>query len=240
MMFPTFSKLDAEKDNESLRNIFQFSVKYASLIVVPAAALVMCLAVPAVDTLFGNTYSSAPLFLALLAIPYLFTAFGNLSLGGFLYGQGHTSYVLKLSVLTGSIGFPMGYIAIMNFGVLGLIVTALMAGIPSLFIGLGFIRKTYGVTVDWLSSVKILLSSAIAASVTFVAVSLLGFPSWIELILGVIIFIIVLIPFALLTKSISQSDVANLRGMTRGLGAVGKLLSKVLDILEKLMAIFKL
>ncbi len=77
MLFPAFSKLDAEKDNEPLRNIFQFSVKYASLIVVPAAALVMCLSVPAVDTLFGSTYSAAPLFLALLAIQYLYTAFGN-------------------------------------------------------------------------------------------------------------------------------------------------------------------
>jgi O-antigen/teichoic acid export membrane protein len=240
MMFPAFSKLDAEKDNEPLRNIFQFSVKYASLLVVPAAALVMCLAVPAVDTLFGNTYNAAPLFLALLAVPYLYTAFGTLSLGGFLNGQGHTSYVLKMAVLTGFIGFPMGYIAILNFGVLGLIAASLLAGIPSLFIGLRFIRKTYGVTVDWSSSVKILVSSAIAASVTYAAISAITFSSWVELILGVVIFIIVLVPSALITKSINRSDVSNLRGMTSGLGGVGKLLSKVLNVLEKLIGILKL
>ena len=240
MLFPAFSKLDAEKDNAPLRNIFQFSVKYASLIVVPAAALVMCLSVPAVDTLFGSTYSAAPLFLALLAVQYLYTAFGNLSLAGFLNGQGQTSYFLKLAVLTGSIGFPMGYIAIMNFGVLGLIATALTASIPSLFIGLRFIKKTYGVTLDWFSSAKILFSSAIAGSVTYVAVSLLSFSSWVELILGAIIFVIVLVPAAILTRSISRSDVANLRGMTSGLGVVGKLLSMVLEVLEKLMSIVKL
>ena len=77
MLFPAFSKLSPEKDKETLRNVFQYSIKYASLLVVPTAALVMCLSQPAVATLFGNTYGSAPLFLTLLSISYLFTAFGN-------------------------------------------------------------------------------------------------------------------------------------------------------------------
>ena len=37
MLFPAFSKLDPQKEKETLRNVFQFSVKYAALIVVPAA-----------------------------------------------------------------------------------------------------------------------------------------------------------------------------------------------------------
>ncbi len=57
MLFPAFSKLNPQKDKETLLNVFQFSVKYASLLVVPVAALVMCLAEPAVSTLFGETYS---------------------------------------------------------------------------------------------------------------------------------------------------------------------------------------
>ncbi len=32
MMFPAFSKLDAKKDNELLKNVFQYSVKYAALL----------------------------------------------------------------------------------------------------------------------------------------------------------------------------------------------------------------
>jgi hypothetical protein len=51
---------------------------------------------------------------------------------------------------------------------------------------------------------------------------------------------VVLVPSALLTKSVNRSDIANLRGMTSGLGGVGKLLSKVLSVLEKLMGILKL
>ncbi|MCW4010288.1 MAG: oligosaccharide flippase family protein [Candidatus Bathyarchaeota archaeon] len=240
MMFPAFSKLDAEKDKDSLRNVFQYSIKYASLLVVPVAALVMCLAEPAVNTLFGGSYTAAPLFLALLAIQYFYTAFGHLSLAGLLNGQGQTSYVLKLALITGAIGFPMGYLAIMNFGVLGLIATIIVSLVPSLVIGLRFVRKTYGAVVDWLSSAKILFSSAVAASVTYFLVSQLSFTSWIRLVLGVILFIVVLVPAILLTRAISRYDIENLRNMTSSLGIVGRLLSTLLVLLEKIMVIVNL
>src|SRR5208283_4552244 len=98
MLFPAFSKLDYRKDNETLRNVFQYSVKYASLIVVP-------------------------LFLALLSITYLYTAFGNLSIANLINGQGYTTFNMKLSILTVAIGFPVSFLLISNFGVIGLIAT---------------------------------------------------------------------------------------------------------------------
>ena len=88
MLFPAFSKLDPQKDKQTLQSVFQFSIKYASILVVPMAALVMCLAEPAVSTLFGTAYSVAPLFLALLAINYIFPAFGSLSTGNFIRAKG--------------------------------------------------------------------------------------------------------------------------------------------------------
>ena len=240
MLFPAFSKLDPKKDKETLRNVFQYSVKYAALLVVPVAALIMCLAEPAVSTLFGVTYNSAPLFLALLAITYLYTAFGNLSIGNLLNSQGQTKINLYLTVLTAAIGFPTGYILIMNFGALGLIITSLTVSIPSLIIGLRFIKEHYAVTVDWKSSAKILLSSAIAATLTYLIVTELTFASWIRLAIGVVIFAVFLVPAMLLTKVLTQSDIGNLREMTSNLGPVGKILNTILTLIEKLMSMLKL
>jgi len=239
MLFPAFSKLDPEKDKETLKNVFQSSVKYATLLVVPVAALVMSLSEPAVSTLFGDTYTTAPLFLALLAISYLYTAFGNLSASNLISSQGHTKYNLKLAILTASIGFPMGFVLIMNFGVLGLIATALTSGLPSLFIALRWIKKRYDVSVDWLSSAKILLSSAIAATVTYLIITQLNFASWIRLIIGVVIFLLTFVAAALLTRAITPLDVRNLRAMTSGFGFLSGLLNKLLDIVEKLVNLFR-
>ena len=240
MLFPAFSKLNPQKDKEALQNVFQFSIKYASLLVVPVAALVMCLAEPAVSTLFGKTYSTAPLFLALSAIIYVYTAFGYLSSGNFINSQGKTKFYLYVNLLVAAIGLPLGSILILRFGVLGLIATILVSAIPPLFIELYWIRKHYGATVDWRSSAKILLSSAVAAGLTYIFISELIFSSWIRLIIGIVFFVSVYIVVAILTQTINKYDIENLRGMVGGLGGVGKVLTLFLNIIEKLMQAFKL
>lgn len=240
VLFPAFSKLQYPKDKETLKNAYQFSIKYASLLVVPVALLVMSLAEPAVFTLFGTTYQTAPLFLSLLAVTYLYTAFGHLSATNLINSQGQTKVVFKLSLLTAIIGFPMGTIIILQFGVLGLLITQLTAGLPSLFASLIWIQKNYHLTVDWKSSAKIILSSALTATVTYAIIAQLHYASWIRLLLGVLIFFLTLVPTMLFTRAVTRNDINNLRSMIGGLGKLGKLVNKTLNILEKLMTTLKL
>jgi len=235
MLFPAFSKLNPEKDKQTLQNVFQYSVKYASLLVVPVAALVMCLAQPAVSTLFGQTYASAPLFLALLALNYFFPAFGSLSTGNFLSSQGQTTFILYLTLIAAAIGIPLGYVLIMQYGVLGLIVTSLVPGVPTTIISLFWIKKHYQLTVEWRSSAKILLSSTLAAALTYFLISELSFSSLVRLIIGFIFFVFIFAVATLLTKTIDKLDIENLRGMVSGLGIIGSLISPILNIIEKLM-----
>lgn len=210
------------------------------LLVVPVAALVMSLSQPAVSTLFGTTYETAPLFLALLAVSYLYTAFGNLSTGNLLNSQGQTKLMLKLTLLTTTIGIPMGAILILQFGVIGLITTLLVAGIPSLCIALYWIKKHYGVTVDWFSSAKIVFSSALSAALTYAIIFQLDFASWIRLLLGTVVFVLILIPTLLFTRSITRSDISNLSAMIDGLGPISALIKRLLNLIEKIMNSLKL
>ena len=103
--------------------------------------MVIALAQPAIGTIFADKYVQAPLFLALLSIGYLYSAFGNLSMGNMINGQGYTTFNLKLTILTAAIGFPLGFVLIYKFGVIGLIITTLTDNLPSLFIGLRFIKE---------------------------------------------------------------------------------------------------
>ena len=134
----------------------------------------------------------------------------------------------------------MGLVLILKFGVIGLIVTSLTSGLPSLFISLYWIKKQYGSTVDWRSSAKIIFSSAFTAVLTYAAVSQLGFASWIRLFLGLLIFALILIPTMLFTRTFTRFDIINLKVMIEGLGAIGGIVNKVLNILEKLMTALKL
>jgi O-antigen/teichoic acid export membrane protein len=240
MMFPAFSKLDASRDREALRSVFRFSVKYASLLVVPITVLVMCLSGPAVQTLFGNSYDSAALFLALLAIQFLPVLLGTLSIGPLINGQGQTRFTMKVTILTGCVGFPLGYFLIMNFGVLGLIATLLTSGWPAFIWQLHFVKQNYDVSVDWGSSARILLASAVAGVSTYAVVSLMAFASWVELLLGVIVFAVIVVPALLFSRSIGRSDVQNLKSMVGQLGFIGALFRKILDFLFRVMIFLKL
>jgi len=235
MMFPAFSKLDHNKDKDTLKRVYQFSVKYASMLVVPVVAIVMALAQPGVSVLFGSSYAAAPLFLAMLAIGYSYAAIGNLSTSNLINSQGHTKFILKITILTACIGIPVGTVLVLNFGVVGLIVTSLIEALPSHLISLYWIRKKYGVTVDWGSSAKIVLSSAVAGFLTYGAISAVSFNSWLELLLGVFVFLPIVILGLVLTGVIEPTDISNLRMVVGGLGFLGRLVGKILTFIEKIM-----
>jgi O-antigen/teichoic acid export membrane protein len=200
----------------------------------------MAVSKPAISTLFVDKYQTAPLFLALLSISYLYVALGSLSAGNLIISQGKTTLSLKFALLTAAIGFPMGYILIMQFGAIGLIVSSLISGLPSFFISLAWVKKHYKVTVDWRSSAKILLSSGLASALTYLFIEQLSFASWVELILGVGVFILVFGSASLLTRAIDRSDIYSLQTMTSGLGLIGKILNRLLNVLEKIMSTLKL
>lgn len=175
ILFPAFSKIDAKKEPETLQNVFRSSVKYASLLIVPAAFMVMALSQPAVATLFGNKYDLSPLYLSLYTILFLFTAFGYLSSAYLIKSQGRTDMSLKLAILSSTIGLVLALILIPSFGIIGLIVTILAPGIPTMFVSLWWIKKAYDATIDLKISAKIIAASAISAMITYLIINYLSF-----------------------------------------------------------------
>jgi stage V sporulation protein B len=234
VLFPAFSKIDPETETQTLTTVFQSSVKYASLFTAPATVAIMVLSRPLVFTLFGEKYTYAPLFLTLYSVVYLYTAFGNLSLGNFLKGQGKTTINMKLTFLTLAIGLPMGLLLISTFGIMGLIATSLVSVLPSLVTGLWWSKKHFSVTVDWLSSIKILAASAIAGAITYLILLQSNFPSWINLIIGAVAFLTIYLTTTPLTGAIKRTDIHNLSQMLSGFGPASYLFNLLLVFMEKL------
>ncbi len=238
VLFPAFSKLNPEKEMETLRNVFQSSVKYAALLTVPVTLAIMVLSEPLVFTLFAGRFSYAPLFLTLIAIGYLYSGLGNLSLGSFLNGQGKTKVTMKLTLISMGIGLPLSLTLISAFGIVGLIATTLVAGVPSLAVGLWWIKRHFGATIDWASSARIFLASVVAAVITYIIISQLNFHCWVELFVGGITFLMVYLVAAPLIRALDEDDINNLREMVSDLGPFSHLFNLPLNIMEKLLTIF--
>jgi chromate transport protein ChrA len=128
----------------------------------------------------------------------------------------------------------------MMYGVVGLIIATLTSGIPTLFLALYWLKKHYDLTVDWLSSAKILIASSVTAAITYFAVSQIAFSSWIKLLVGVVIFVLVFIPAVLFSRAITRPDLYNLGGMASGLGSLGRIVTRILNLIEKLMSLLRL
>jgi O-antigen/teichoic acid export membrane protein len=234
ILFPAFSKINAKREPETLKSVFKSSVKYAALIVIPTTGAIMALAKPATSTIFGEKYELTPLYLAVYVAIYLYTAFGSLSAGNLINSQGKTEVNLKLTLITAGLGLSFSLLLVPPFGVMGLLSTYLVAGIPSTLLALWWIKKNYTASIDWGASGKILLASTITALSTYIIISQLPQINWIILIIGAIIFLVIYTITAPLLGAITKKDVQYLKEMSKALGPFDPIFSIPLVIAEKI------
>ena len=237
MLFPAFSKLDASKDKETLKIVFKSSIKYSSLLVIPPTVAVIALANPVISALFGAKYTSAPLFLALLAVNYLLPAFGALSTLNLISGQGKTRFYLQLAIVNTVTGIALAFLLVPTLRVIGLIITIIFDGVPGLAISLYWIKKHYDASVDWVSSAKILVSSAVAGALAYFTVSFVSLSSWPKLIIGLAVFAAAFLLSVIATRVLSKPDIDNLRLMTSELGPFSSVINKILNVLERMVSL---
>ena len=237
VLFPAFAKLDPKKEHELVKNVYAASIKYTSILLVPATMAMMALSGPMIRTLYGEKYVYGPFFLTIYVIGSLFAVFGSISAGGLLTGLGETKIPMIQSIITVAIGLPLGVILIDMFQITGLIVASVIAGLPSMFWGLYWIWKHYKAKADFQSSAKILAASAIAAVAAYLPTVFLNTANWIKLIIGLIIFLTVYIFGAPLIGAICQDDITNLRSMFSGMGIVSKIMNLPLTAAEKAASI---
>jgi O-antigen/teichoic acid export membrane protein len=239
VLFPAFSKLDPQNDPQTAKRVFTSSVKYTALFLVPATMALMVLSKPIINTIYGDKWLEAPLFLIFYLTNNLVAVFGNISVHSFLQGIGETRRVLKQDLLTLVIGIPLAFLMIPTFGIIGVILGPYLAGKPSLIWALYWIYKKYKIKVDLKSSAKIFITSVIAALTTYLVLSLLATAEWIKFITGGTIFLGIYLFAAPLTGAVNQTDINNLKTMFSDLGPSSKLVRIPFVLLEKIIKIFK-
>lgn len=234
VLFPAFAKLDPQKERELIKNIFTASTKYASILVTPVTMVIMALSTPLVSTLYGEKYVYAPFFLVISLVGTLiFVLSGSQSSFGLLSGVGKTGMLMKQSIMTIVVGIPLGLIMIHSFGIVGLIIAYTLAVVPSTSWILYWIWKHYDAKADFQSSAKILAASAIAAAVAYSPTALLSTANWIQLIIGLALFLTVYVVGAPVIGAVTLTDITNLRVMFSGLGVLSRIIDLPLKIAEK-------
>lgn len=238
VLFPTFSKINPKNEENLLKTVFSSSVKFASIIVVPVIMAVLVLSKPLIGTIYGDKWVYSSTFLSLSLVGNLFILLGTLSVPSILSALGETKLLMKMNLLSLSAGIPLGFLLIPRLGIIGLIVSSIIAAMPYLFTGLYFLQKRYHASIDLKSSGRIFLVCIIAAALVYFSSSLLEVAYWIQLAVGLVIFLSVFFVSAPLLGAIRQSDIAILRSMFSSFGIVSKLLEVPLKIMEVNLKMF--
>jgi stage V sporulation protein B len=233
VLFPAFSKLDPKNEHELIRTVFASSIKYTSILLVPATMLLMALSGPMIGTLYGEKYVYSPFFLTISVVGALLALLGSLSSGGLLSGLGETGMLMKQNIITIIVGIPIGLLLIPTLGITGLIISGTLSGVPSTFWVLHWIWKHYEARADLQSSAKILAASAIAAFTAYLPTTFLNTANWIKLIVGLTVFLTAYILGAPTIGAVSLTDTSNLKTMFSGMGVVSKIINIPLDAAER-------
>jgi len=234
VLFPVFSKVNP--NGTELKKIFKLSVKYTALFIVPATVIAATLSKDLVYTLYGHNYSSAPTFLSLYVLTFLYAGLGSIVLGYLFSGIGETSSVFKCNLINLLVFVPLAPILIMLYGVPGLIVAFLTSGIISLAYGLFIATTKIHANLDLKASSRIYLSSLLSTIPLLAFLHISPFNSLPNLIIGGSLFLLTYLTLTPLTGAITHTDLENLNLILNRIKIVWPLIRPVLTYEAKLLS----
>jgi O-antigen/teichoic acid export membrane protein len=238
-IYPAFSKYSYRERPREMTSMFKTSIRYATILVIPMAALVMILAKPAVVTLFGVEYTAAPFFLVLAMLEFLRVGLGSLSVLSFLNSQGDTRTTLRLNLMSVGLMVVICTPLTWRLGVPGLLTGIALSQILSSGYNLLMIRGHYGLSIDLDHMLRVALFSGVAAAVTYLVMSRIAFPhSLLHLSAGSLIFLAACMFLAPLAGALNLGDLETVRKILRRGFVVYPLIAPFLDLEERIVTAY--
>jgi len=208
-LLPAFSKLKPQ--SQELKTFFSLSVKYFSMLITPVSLAVTILSRNLVNLFYGRAYQSAPLYLALSAILYLFVGLGYGVTINLLNGTGKTKLTLRAYVVYLIVFAAAAPSLTWRSGVLGLIAANLLAYLTLTIYSLLLARREFNVKINFNEQVRIYLASALSALPTLALLYLSPLTNFPNLVIGAALYLLAYLTLTPILSAISLQDIQNLK-----------------------------
>lgn len=239
-LYPAFSKFDYQRQREELVSMFKNSIRYATILVVPAMCLIIIMSEPLVVTLFGTGYVQAPFYLSLALLEFLAVGLGSLSVIGFLNSQGDTRTTLHLNSVSMALSVVLCTALTWKLGVPGLLMGVFLSKMTGFGYCLHRVSAKYGMRVDLAHTGRVALFSAPSALLTFFLMDRVNISnSFVHLALGSVVFLLACMLLAPITGAVDAKDLQTIRRILRRETALYPLVAPFLDLEERIMRFVK-
>jgi O-antigen/teichoic acid export membrane protein len=233
---PTFSKYDVNHERKITEDVYQGSVRYSSIFLIPFICLLITPSEPGISTLFGSKYPHAPLFLSLLMIPHLLVGMGSLSIDQFLNSQRETKATMTIQSVSSIIKIILSLIFIRIWGVTGLILGLITSEPAKNLLGLYVLRKKFGIKPKTGHMIRTLICSGISSGISL-SLQILNplKQQFFNLAINTSIFMISFLLLAPLLGVLERRDIQNLNSMLKNIPLLYPLANIILTFEARLL-----
>ena len=129
-ILPALTKVATKDGSDSVKYLFHYSSKYVSFLAIPGFALVFILSRHFIEAWMGPGFETSIVTLQILIFPYLINILMTPAMLS-IQAIGFPKYAMRLMFIRGLLNLILGYIFILLFGYIGLIVAHAIAVIIS-------------------------------------------------------------------------------------------------------------
>jgi O-antigen/teichoic acid export membrane protein len=220
-LLPAFSKLF--QDSDRTKNLFTLANKYTTLLILPASTILIIFSNELVQVIYGSSYQSAPLFLALSVIPFFLVGLGHFTLGGFFNGLRETKVTFKMTVLNFSVFVFLAPLLIKTYNVPGLIMAILLSASTSTILGVYIAKTRYQTQPNYNNVARIYLVAFASALPALATTHLIPLPSLPKVVLSGLTYLFMYLTLIPIARIIDKPEIEHLIRLTNKIGFLKRL-----------------
>lgn len=203
-LFPSFTK--SRSNSKDLSRIFERSVKYSALLIVPASLMISIISKDLIYAFFGSNYNLAPLFLSLYILINILVCLGSAVMYLLFSGIERTEIIMKSNLINLFVFLPLAPTLTHLYGILGLILSIIVSTSISQLYYIIIAKRELGLVLNLKSSTAILVISTLAVTPSFIFLRFSPFSSVLNILLAGAIFCCAYLVLLPATKTINNND----------------------------------
>ncbi|MCL4365511.1 MAG: oligosaccharide flippase family protein [Candidatus Marsarchaeota archaeon] len=222
-ILPTFAAALADRRTaKDIGRIYGYTVYMAMVLVAPALLYMAVFSTPFTYTLFGSSYSYAPLYISLMSIGILVGLAGGYA-STLLISSGKVKSILAYNIALNAVALLMFFVFIPKFGGPGYaVISFLIMPLAADFIFIGKLRKLYRIRLRFGKFIRL---GAVNLLLLLLFVPLGSVIGGIPLLISAAIGFIVTYPIlAVLSGGADKADLETIRTLSNSVPFVGGLL----------------
>ncbi len=232
ILLPAFSRI---KGKETIRNFFNISIKYTSIVVLFFVILLILHAEEFITIFYGEGYELASNYLVLYCTIFFLTGLGSNTLGSFFNGLGHTYVNLKIALINSFVLLFLAPILTNILGINGMILAIIGSTIAGLLFGLYNAKIKYGITINTGALVKIYFVSLLPALLVFVLKAFLPFSFIINTVVAASTYLLLYLLALPLFGVINQKELQMIRNIVKKVKLLDLFVSPILAFEQRIL-----